>query len=95
MVKEAAWNSHLKMSPTTPDGSAGGKTEEWMLYYVLFPTSPSLIHSEFRNRKTKTKNKTQKTNVKHVRASEFVVLLTRPKNTQMKSRSVHLVHLVD
>jgi len=55
------------MNPETPNGSAGGKTGEWMLCYVygLFPTPLSVIHSELKKKKNP--------NMKHSRAPEFVV----------------------
>lgn len=53
----------LKMSAETPNGGAGGKTGELMVYYVygLFPF-------EFKKEKNR--------NMKHSKPSEFMVFFT-------------------
>lgn len=60
----------LKMSAETPNGGAGGKTREPIVYYVygLFPTLPSLIHFQFKKEKNP--------NMKHSKPSEFMVFFT-------------------
>lgn len=80
---------HLKMSPKTPNGGAGGETGEPTVCYVygLLPIPPSSFHFEFETEKNP--------NTKHSKPSEFVVFFTWSKDTQLKSRYFHSVHQVD